>query len=104
VTGFHLEATLSTYSGGTVRDFHPIILLSEYDRTPYPPRNWYQVVLVIIPPDWQNVNTPNPAISSGSTKTVQTSKGTDSTSFRASQSPGKSLPDADRQRRRFQCP
>ena len=34
VTGFRHETTDSTYSGGTVRDFHPIILLSPGGSSP----------------------------------------------------------------------
>ena len=44
VTDFRLEELLRIYSGGTVRDFHPIILFSSPDRTPKLPQNGYPVV------------------------------------------------------------
>ena len=49
VTDFRQKSnTIGTYSGGTVRDFHPIILFSSPGSSPKLPRNFYPVVLVIL--------------------------------------------------------
>ena len=48
VTGFHQMHSLSAYSGGTVRDSHPVILFSRHSHTPYLPRNWYSFVEGIV--------------------------------------------------------
>ncbi len=49
VTGFRLVYPNNTYSGGTVRDFHPIILFSCVGVTPQAATKWcYSVVIDIV--------------------------------------------------------
>jgi len=40
---------MGTYSGGTVRDSHPVILFSSTGSSPEPPRNFCSVVCFTIP-------------------------------------------------------
>jgi len=50
VTDFHHGEYLTTYSGGTVWESHPIILFSKYGHTPYLPRSLYLIVGYILAP------------------------------------------------------
>ena len=59
VTGFHPAHMLHTYSGGTVRESHPIILFSKQSHTLCLPRNWYLVVEGIVAQQNTGVN-PHP--------------------------------------------
>ena len=51
VTGFRHGNNIGTYSGGTVRDFHPIILFSNTGSSPALPQSKYEVTITIACPE-----------------------------------------------------
>ena len=56
VTDFRQAHAKNTYSGGTVRDSHPVILFSIPGFSPEIPRRPYPVVGAILPPPAADVN------------------------------------------------
>ena len=48
VTGFRHAYSNNTYSGGTVRDLHPIILFSRIGSSPILPQRGYSIVKNIV--------------------------------------------------------
>ena len=65
VTGFRHEHSTNTYSGGTVRDLHPIILFSNIGSSPMPPQSSYSIVKLIVARRKTHVNGKHPGLLPG---------------------------------------